>query len=70
MPERSKQAAVTDRLDAERELQQQTGRELARLASLLEERKRALITACVTGEFDVTAASDRAADAALAGGLR
>jgi hypothetical protein len=34
--------------------------------SLLEERKRALITACVTGEFDVSAASDRAGDAALA----
>jgi type I restriction enzyme S subunit len=34
--------------------------------ALLEERKRALITACVTGHFDVSAASDRAGGAALA----
>lgn len=34
--------------------------------NLLEERKRALITACVTGEFDVSAATSRAGDAALA----
>jgi type I restriction enzyme S subunit len=34
-----------------------------RLARLIAERKRALITACVTGEFDVSAASDRAGDA-------
>ena len=39
----------------------------ARLLRVLEERKRALITACVTGEFDVATASDRAADPALAG---
>jgi type I restriction enzyme S subunit len=32
---------------------------------LLEERKRALITACVTGEFDVSSASIRAGNAAL-----
>jgi type I restriction enzyme S subunit len=35
------------------------------LARLLEDRKRALITACVTGEFDISTASSRAADAAL-----
>ncbi len=39
---------------------------LGRQLDLLEERKRALITACVSGEFDVSAASDRAGDAALA----
>lgn len=40
--------------------------ELSASVRLLEERKRALITACVTGEFDVSAASDRAGDVALA----
>jgi type I restriction enzyme S subunit len=40
---------------------------LTDLRAVLEERKRALITACVTGEFDVSTASDRAGDAALAG---
>lgn len=39
----------------------------ADVASLLDERKRALITACVTGDFDVAAASTRAGDAAMAG---
>jgi type I restriction enzyme S subunit len=39
---------------------------LGRQLDLLEERKRALITACVTGEFDVSTASARAGDAALA----
>jgi type I restriction enzyme S subunit len=35
------------------------------LGGLLEERKRALITACVTGEFDISTASSHAADAAM-----
>jgi type I restriction enzyme S subunit len=34
---------------------------------LIEERKRALITACVTGTFDVSTAGHRAAEAALQG---
>ncbi len=38
---------------------------LARGIDLMEERKRALITACVTGEFDVSSASTRAADAVI-----
>ncbi len=41
--------------------------DVARLKGLLDERKRALITACVTGEVDVSTASSRAADAALQG---
>lgn len=56
-------------VEAVQRIQQET-RELraqvVSLVDLLEERKRALITACVTGEFDVSAASDRAGDAALA----
>jgi type I restriction enzyme S subunit len=39
----------------------------ATLASVIEERKRALITACVNGEFDVSTASARAGDVTLAG---
>lgn len=38
-----------------------------RQSALLEERKNALITACVTGAFDPTTASDRATDAVLQG---
>lgn len=38
-----------------------------RLQQLFAERKRALITACVTGEFDVTTAGNRATNAALSG---
>lgn len=36
-----------------------------RITTLIEERKRALINACLTGEFDVSTASSRAAEAAL-----
>lgn len=42
-------------------------REIDLQMELLAERKRALITAWVTGEFDVTTAGDRAANAALSG---
>lgn len=38
-----------------------------RMERLVDERKRALITACVTGELDVRAASDRASAAARSG---
>jgi len=38
-----------------------------RSAALWEERKRSLITAAVTGEFDVSTASSRAADVAVSG---
>jgi type I restriction enzyme S subunit len=38
----------------------------AQTEQLVQERKRALITACVTGEFDVSTASTRAGDAAVA----
>ena len=41
--------------------------EWRQLQTLLRERERALITACVTGEFDISTASSRAGDAALAG---
>lgn len=56
-------------VEAVQRVQQETRElrtEIGRLIDLLEERKRVLITACVTGEFDVSAASDRAGDAALA----
>jgi hypothetical protein len=40
--------------------------EVGNIVGLLPERKRVLITACVTGDFDVSTASARAGDAALA----
>jgi type I restriction enzyme S subunit len=57
-------------VEAVRRVQQETRElraEVGKLIDLLEERKRALITACVTGQFDVTTASNRAGDAALQG---
>lgn len=39
--------------------------ETVRMQALIDERKRALITACVAGNFDVSTASSRAGDAAL-----
>lgn len=44
----------------------EAGRAAVDVVRLLEERTRALINACVTGEFDVSAPSNRAGDAALA----
>ena len=45
----------------------QVARENERSRGLLEERKRSLITAAVTGELDVSSASSRAADAVVGG---
>lgn len=56
-------------VEAVQRVQQETRElraEVGSLVDLLEERKRALITACVTGEFDVSAASDRAGRRRLA----
>ena len=60
-------AASVDQLRAERAACRAA---MSRTTRLVEEHKRALITACVTGEFDVTTASNRAADAALQGVTR
>jgi len=67
LPGLDEQRAVVDRLervDKELEAALKAAQGLSRL---LDERKRALITACVTGDFDVAAASTRAGDAAMAG---
>jgi type I restriction enzyme S subunit len=56
-------------VEAVQRIQQETRdlrAEVGKLIDLLEERKRALITACVTGEFDASTASSRAGEAALA----
>jgi type I restriction enzyme S subunit len=53
-------------LEASAEQRDAAMKDAERLVALLQERKRALITACVTGEFDVSTASARAGDAALA----
>jgi hypothetical protein len=59
--QRKRLALLEERLTSVREVQEQGRLMLA----LLEERKRALITACVTGVLAVSAASGRAGDAAL-----
>ena len=57
---------LADRVDQVLAWRQEASTAAAKQRQLLEERKRALITTCVTGEFDISAASDRAGDAALA----
>ncbi len=59
-------ARLVDEMAAVQTWRQAAEESSAQLLSLLDERKRALITACVTGEFDVSTASERAGDAALA----
>jgi type I restriction enzyme S subunit len=62
LPEQERAVEAVQRVQQEtRDLRAEVGK----LIELLEERKRALITACVTGEFDISTASSRAADAAL-----
>lgn len=60
------QADLVRRMRAAEEHSIEATAQLERTVVLLEERKRALITACVTGKFDVSTASSRAGDAALA----
>jgi type I restriction enzyme, S subunit len=61
------QARIADCLDAQLSAAGDVLHQLAAMERLLQERKHALITACVMGEFDVSTASDRAAQAALQG---
>jgi type I restriction enzyme S subunit len=67
LPAIDQQQVIVEELDRLWERSRQVVVTAARLTALLEERKRALITACVTGEFDASTASDLAAEAALAG---
>ncbi len=67
VPSVADQQAMVSALRAATEQDQAAAEQATRIVDLLEERKRALITACVTGEFDVSTASTRAADAALQG---
>ena len=52
--------AVAELVLATQAAQRSVAGQIRSLVCLLQERKRALITACVTGEFDVSSASDRA----------
>jgi type I restriction enzyme S subunit len=65
LPAGSLQALAQD-VERLRSWRHDAGTTSLRLRRLLEERKSALITACVTGEFDVSTASARAGDAAVA----
>ncbi len=67
MPSLDEQAHVVDQARRKSDASAAALGAAESLACLLEERKRALITACVTGEIDVSSASDRAGAAALTG---
>ncbi|MFC8817262.1 restriction endonuclease subunit S [Streptomyces rochei] len=58
-PERDTQDRLTAKLDADNQSQQQLEKLLHQQLMLLAERRQALITAAVTGQFDVTTASGR-----------
>jgi type I restriction enzyme S subunit len=64
--ERQQQVDLLTRIASERAFTRELHTAAGAARALVEERKRALVTACVTGEFDLSAASDRAGDAALA----
>jgi type I restriction enzyme S subunit len=56
LPSQEKQAAIAEELDAQGLATQEALAHLARRSDLIEERKQALITAAVTGQFDVSTA--------------
>ncbi|MFD7563402.1 restriction endonuclease subunit S [Streptomyces tendae] len=58
-PDREVQDRATDKLDADSRSQKQLEGLLSRQLSILSERRQALITAAVTGQFDVSTASGR-----------
>lgn len=65
-PAEGKQLGLLRDLRAAEQQAEEAASQFEQTTGLLDERKRALITACVTGEFDVSTASRRAGDAALA----
>jgi type I restriction enzyme S subunit len=67
VPNIDTQQSICARLDGQEELLSEARSALQAQRRLLAERRDAVITACVTGKFDVTTASSRAADAALQG---
>jgi type I restriction enzyme, S subunit len=70
LPPMEEQVAAVEEIRSRAALIHQALKACDRSAALIAERKRALITTCVTGEFDVAAASNRAGDAALQGVAR
>jgi type I restriction enzyme S subunit len=58
-PERMTQDRLTAKLDADNHTQQQLEKTLRKQLAVLAERRQALISAAVTGQFDVTTASGR-----------
>ncbi|MEU2280373.1 restriction endonuclease subunit S [Streptomyces sp. NPDC013178] len=59
IPPKSEQSAIVKELDAEMGLMDSLEQSLHRQSALLTERRQALITAAVTGQFDVSTASGR-----------
>ncbi len=67
VPPSSEQLEIASKCDSVRDVETGLVARLESSASLLKERKRSLITAAVTGEFDVSSASVRAAGVATSG---
>lgn len=67
LPSVAEQLSAVTRIHEAAEVSRAMQAALQAAVSLLNERKRALITAAVTGEFDVTAASTRASEVAMTG---
>jgi type I restriction enzyme, S subunit len=65
VPDRESQESVSLRLKAEQTWREDALKAIASSRRLLEERKRALITAAITGEFDVSSAGPRAVTAVM-----
>ncbi|MEU6036048.1 restriction endonuclease subunit S [Actinomadura sp. NPDC047616] len=59
IPPLAEQVGISDKCDREEQDHHMRGKLLQRQMDLLEERRRALITAAVTGQFDVSTASGR-----------
>lgn len=67
LPPPEEQVGIADRVRESQRGVASLGSDIDRAVELLEERKRSLITAAVTGELDVSSASSRAADAVVRG---
>ena len=67
LPPMKDQAVIVDRVAAATQFSAEFRHRVALQMRLLDDRKKSLITAAVTGEFDVSTASSRAAEVALSG---
>lgn len=59
LPPVEKQRSIVERVQRDRRISDELAKNVTRISELLNEKKRALITAAVTGQFDVSTASGR-----------